>query len=127
MVQVVDFALRKASDGREFYVLIIQGGLSFVQSRTTGNYYATVKRCSIPSTFDEATAKSMVGEKVAGSVQKKACDAYAFTNKQTGEIIEMNYRWVYVPEGATLEEAIFEGEPQVTLVEQKTKPLFARL
>ena len=126
MVQVVDFAQRKASDGREFYVLIIQGGLSFVQSRNTGNYYATVKKCSIPSTFDEATAKSMVGEKVAGSVQKKACDAYAFTNKQTGEIIEINYRWVYVPEGATLEEAIFEGEPQMTLVEQKPKPLFAR-
>jgi hypothetical protein len=126
MVQVVDFAQRKASDGREFYVLIIQGGLSFVQSRNTGNYYATVKRCSIPSTFDEATAKSMVGEKVPGSVQKKACDPYEFTNKQTGEIIELNYRWVYVPEGATLEEAIFEGEPQMTLVEQKPKPLFAR-
>jgi len=126
MVQVVNYALRKTSEGREFYVLILQGGLSLVQSRQSGNYYATVKQCSIPSTFDEATAKSMIGERVPGSVQRKSCDPYEFTSKTTGEIMQMEHRWVYVPEGATVEEAIFEGEPEV--VEQKqqaSRPLFA--
>ena len=123
MVTVKDFALRKCSDGREFYALILQGGLSLVQSRQTGNYYATVKQCSIPSTFDEATAKMMIGERVPGSVQKKSCEPYEWINKTTGEIIRLDYRWAYVPEGSTLEEAIFEGEPEV--VEHKPlRPLF---
>ena len=39
MVTVVDFAKRITSDGREFYVLILQGGLSLVQSKQTGNFY----------------------------------------------------------------------------------------
>lgn len=112
MVTVVETAMRTAKDGREFYVLILQGGLSMVQSKQSGNYYATLKRCSIPSTFDADTAKSMIGEKITGSVQKKACEPYTFVSKETGEMIQMDYRWVYLPEGATLEEAIFEGEPE---------------
>jgi hypothetical protein len=39
----------------------------------------------------------------------------------------MNYRWVYVPEGSSVEDAIFEGEPEV--VEHKAQilnPVFAR-
>lgn len=85
MVTVVNYALRKTSEGREFYVLILQGGLSLVQSSQTGNYYATVKQVSIPSTFDEATAKQMIGEKVPGSLQRKSCDPYEFTSKTTGK------------------------------------------
>ena len=121
MVKVVSYASRKASDGREFYVLILQGGLSLVQSRQTGSYYATVKQCSIPSTFDEATAKQMIGERVPGSVVKKPCDPYEFVSKTTGEIVQLDYRWVYVPEGSSLEEAIYEGEPVV--VEHKNQTL----
>jgi hypothetical protein len=30
---------------------------------------------------------------------------------------------VYLPEGATLEEAIFEGDPEVTLADKKLKTL----
>ncbi len=34
-------------------------------------------------------------------------------------MIELSHRWVYVPEGATLEEAVFEGDPEVTLADKK--------
>jgi hypothetical protein len=53
MVIVKYIAKRKCSDGREFVALILQGGLSLVQSKNTGNFYATVKQCSILSTFYE--------------------------------------------------------------------------
>ena len=119
MVIVKDFAVRQAKDGREFIALILQGGLSLVQSQKTGNYYATVKQCSIPSTFDEETAKSFIGERLPGSVQRMSCESYEWTNRDTGEVIELSHRWVYVPEGATLEEAVFEGEPEVTLADKK--------
>ena len=88
MITVVDFAKRqRKTDGSEFFVLILQGGLSLVQSRNTGNYYATVKRCSIPSTFDEETAKGMVGETVPGSIQRKDCEPYGFTFWITGGLM----------------------------------------
>ncbi len=120
MVTIVDYAVRQAKeDGREFIVLVLQGGLSLVQSKNTGNFYATVKQTSIPSTFDEATAKGFIGEKLPGSVQRMSCDAYEWVNKKTGEVLELSHRWVYVPEGATLEEAVFEGEPEVALAEKQ--------
>jgi hypothetical protein len=120
MVTIVDYAVRQTKeDGREFIVLVIQGGLSLVQSKNTGNFYATVKQTSIPSTFDEATAKGFIGEKLPGNVQRMSCDAYEWVNKDTGEVLELSHRWVYVPEGATLEEAVFEGEPEVALAEKQ--------
>jgi hypothetical protein len=115
MVTVKEYAIRETKDGREFVALILQGGLCLVQSKQTNNFYATVKRCSIPSTFDEDTAKGMIGEKIPGSVQRKPCDPYDFVIKDTGEILHLEYRWVYVPEGATIEEAVFEGKPEVTM------------
>ena len=123
MVTVVEYAIRQAEDGREFIALILQGGLCMVQSKQTGNFYATVKSCSIPSTFDEETAKTMIGEKIPGSVQKKSCEPYDFTIKDTGEILHLDFRWAYVPEGATIEEAVFEGEPEVTMVKRRD-PIF---
>jgi len=119
MVIVKDYAVREAKDGREFIALILQGGLSLIQSQKTGNYYATVKQCSIPSTFDEETAKSFVGEKLPGSVQRISCETYEWTNKDTGEVIELSHRWVYVPEGASIDEAVYEGEPEVALADKK--------
>jgi len=124
MVQVIDYAMRQSKDGREFNVLILQGGLSMVQSKKTGNFYATVKKCSIPATFDEATAKTMIGERITGSVQKKACEPYSFVVKETGEVMQLDYRWVYLPEGATIEEAIFEGEPEVAFAAESPRGSF---
>lgn len=111
MVTIIDFAVRQKSDGKEFIALILQGGIELVKSKVTDQYYATSKKCSITSTFNEATAKAMIGEKIPGSIQKQTCDPYSYVVKETGEMLELNFRWVYLPEGATLEEAIFEGEP----------------
>jgi len=124
MVQVIDYAMRQSKDGRDFNVLILQGGLSMVQSKKTGNFYATVKKCSIPATFDEATAKTMIGERITGSVQKKSCEPYSFVVKETGEVMQLDYRWVYLPEGATIEEAIFEGEPEVAFASETPRASF---
>lgn len=128
MVTVKEYAIRQTKDGREFIALILQGGLCMVQSKETNNFYATIKKCSIPSTFDEATAKGMIGETIPGSVEKTPCEPYDYTVEDTGETLHLNYRWAYVPEGASIEEAIWEGEPQVTMVKSKSsliaKPTF---
>jgi len=123
MVTICDYALRTNKEGKDFYALILQGGISMVQSKQTGNYYVTAKKCSIGSTFDEQTCKTMIGEKIPGSIQKQTCEPYEYVAKETGEILQLTHRWVYLPEGATIEEAIWEEAP----VESKlssSRPLF---
>ena len=63
----------------------------------------------------------MIGERVPGSVVKKQCEPYDFVSETTGEIVKLDYMWVYVPEGSSVEDAIFEGEPEV--VEQKPRAM----
>ena len=40
----------------------------------------------------------MVGKQISGRIQKEACDPYEFVVPETAEIVEMNYRWTYVPD-----------------------------
>ncbi len=69
-----------------------------VQSQETGNFYATAKRAFVPSTFDEATCKSLLGTEMQGAIIKEECEPYDYTIKETGEEITLTHRWVYVPE-----------------------------
>lgn len=112
MVTVIDYSLKKNQEGEEFFSLILQGEITVLKSKQSGKYYATAQKCSIPSTFDEPTCKGMIGEKIPGTIQRQTCEAYEFADKETGEIIELSHRYVYLPEGASMDEAIFEGAVQ---------------
>lgn len=105
-VRIIDFKKRQSKDGNEFNALIIQGGIEMVKSRQTGRYYATSKKASVTSTFDNETCMELIGSKIPGSVQKVECDPYEITIKETGEVITLNHRWLYLPEGETLKEKI---------------------
>ena len=120
----MDYALRTKSDGSVFFSLILQGGIQMVQSKQTERYYATLKKASITCTFDEATCKASIGEKFPGSIQKQSCEPYTFVVKETGEILELNYRWAYLPEGATIEEAIWEETPAEVSQNKSAQQLF---
>ncbi|MGQ8336287.1 hypothetical protein ACUNWD_07015 [Sunxiuqinia sp. A32] len=110
MVTIVDHALRKNHEGEEFFALILQGGIEMVKSKESGRYYATAKRASIPSTFDEQTCKSMVGLQLPGSIRKVECEPYEITIEESGEVMELNHRWEYLSEAENAEEAIHEGK-----------------
>ncbi len=116
MVRIVDYKARRSSGGELFLALIVQGGISLVKSKETGLFYATAKKASIPSTFDEETCKSLVGQEMDGTVEKVECEAYQFVNEQTGEVIELSHRWVYVPKGEKAPEFIsaeHQEEPEL--------------
>lgn len=119
MLRIIDAVPRVNSEGEEFYALILQDGLQLVKSQETGRYYATAKKTSITSTFDEEVAKSMIGSEIPGTIHKVACEPYEYTIEETGEVISLEHRWEYFPEGVTPEEAEIqsvEKEPQ-TLVD----------
>jgi hypothetical protein len=97
--------------------LILQGGIEMVKSKETGNFYATAKRATVTSTFDEQTCKSLVGEKLPGVISKENCEAYNYTIRETGEIVELSHRWVYLPEEPAA-KPVYQGKVTEPLVEE---------
>ena len=98
MVHVKNYALRERKDGETFIALELMGGLELVQSAETGRFYATIRKCSIPSTLDEPTAKMMIGQQIEGEIVRVQCDPYDFTIPDTGEVISLSHSYTYTPE-----------------------------
>lgn len=98
MVTISNFAPRKREDGSVFYVLEITSGVELIKSTTTGQYYATARKCTIPTTLPESACLSIRGTELAGSIQKVKCEPYDFIQKQTGELMTLDSRYEYVPE-----------------------------
>ncbi|MDP3353105.1 MAG: hypothetical protein Q8S44_05130 [Flavobacteriaceae bacterium] len=106
MVKVIDFKTRVNNSGEEFFVLIVQGGAKTVVSKETGKAYFTVKKANVPTTFDEATCKSLIGQEFEGTIEKVASEPYEYVIESTGEIVELNYRYEFV----TVEQQVLANQ-----------------
>lgn len=94
MVTITNYKVVETEEGDSYIRLILTGDISMVKSVQTGNFYATTRRCSISSTFDENTAKLMLGKQMQGSIVKEDCDPYEY-ELDGGEIIELSHRWTF--------------------------------
>lgn len=114
MVTIINFKERSKEDGTSFFVLEVQGGIEMVQSKVTGNFYATAKKAYLPSTFDALTCQALIGTQMPGSIEKEACEPYEYTVKETGEIITLTHRYCYIPgEGEKPKSAYETFKPSV--------------
>lgn len=100
MVQITGFSVKENKEGKTFVSLELQGEISMTQSRETGKFYATARKCSITSTFSEEVAATLVGKELPGTIEKVACEEYELTDKETGEVKLMSHRYEYLPEAA---------------------------
>ena len=100
MVQVTGFVERQRKDGSQFIALEITGGLELVQSSSSGSFYATVRKCTIPSTFSVEIAKSLIGTQIPGNIVKVEVDGYDYINIRTGEMMKLHHSYAYRPEGS---------------------------
>lgn len=110
MVTIIDFAKRQNKEGQKFNALIIQGGIELVKSQKTGGWYVTSKRASITSTFDDATYQSLIGQQIPGTIQKVVTEPYEYVVKDTGAVLTLTHRWVYLKEGESLKEKVVAAE-----------------
>ena len=112
MVTISSYEKRQGTDGNEFFVLILQGNVEFVFSQKTGLPYATASKCSMPTTFDEATCQSMIGKQMPGSIQRVQLEeSYDYTIPRTGETIQLDYNYAYSPlENSNVEQAVFQEQ-----------------
>ncbi|WP_419213439.1 hypothetical protein ACNR9Q_04610 [Maribacter sp. X9] len=95
MVSVQRFLKRQTKEGKDFFVLVLSGGVVPVKSETTGRMYFTAKTCTVSTTFDEETCKQLIGMQFPGRIVKLETEPYQFTVPETGEVIELKHRWEY--------------------------------
>lgn len=117
MVRIIGYKQRQKEDGELFYALELQGGVELIKSKTTGNFYATAKKASLPSTFEKETCEALIGTDLPGNIIKEECEPYDYTIKETGEEITLFHRWVYVSENNKETET-----KDADLLNQKLKP-----
>ena len=104
MVRIINYKTRQREDGTEFYLLEVQGGIEMVKSKTSNQYYATAKKATVSTTFDEDTCRGLIGSDFPGKVSKIKTDPYQYTIKDTGEVITLDHRFVYLPEDVDSDE-----------------------
>lgn len=106
MVTISNFYEVERKDGTKFISLELTGSAELIQSQNTGKWYATVRKCRIPSTFDANIAKAMVGQRLPGDVVKVICEPYEFTNPRTGEVLQLQHSYSYSQDPARQENLI---------------------
>ena len=99
MVQVTSYEIKQKKDGTSFITLQLTSSVELVQSQN-GNFYATVRKCNIPSTLEESVAKMTIGQQIEGDIVRVAVEPYEFISKQTGEVMQLQHSYAYRPKGS---------------------------
>jgi hypothetical protein len=98
MLTVTAYRKRISKEGKEFITLEIQGGLEMIQSQVTGQFYATVRKSSVSTTFGEAVASQLVGSQIPGKIVRVEVDPYNYVIEATQEEVVLTHRWSYSPD-----------------------------
>lgn len=113
MIKIIDTVQRENSEGEVFTAFVLLGKLETIISNS-GRKYMSAMKTSIPTTFDEATARSFIGSTLEGEIQRVATEEYDYTVPQTGEVIQISHTYEYV-EQPTIKDAVFSQPIQVPI------------
>ena len=106
MVTIVATEKRTSAAGNEFLVMVLQGDIEVVVSKETGKPYLTARKTSIPCTFDETVAKSLIGHQLPGGIERVEVKQYEFVVPSTGKKIKLTHSYQYSKEPATIMEVV---------------------
>ena len=106
MVTITGLEKRKSADGKEFNVMNLQGSVEVVVSKATGKPYLTARKTSIPCTFDEVMAKTLIGQKLPGEIERVEVPEYEFVVPGTKKKIKLGHSYSYSAEPAFIEEVV---------------------
>lgn len=110
MVTIIGYSEHLNEDEEPFNALRIQGDVEMVKSTESGQYYATARETTIPSTFDDAKCEELIGKKLPGSIDRVPCEPYEYELPENGEKIILDFSWEYNPTPVSMEEEVFENQ-----------------
>lgn len=67
-----------------------------IKSKQSDQYYATSRKTSIQTTFNETICKSLVGKTLPGAIEKVPVETYDHVLAD-GEVIELDFTYQYNP------------------------------
>lgn len=106
MVTIVGLEKRKTADGEEFNVMSLQGDVVVAISKATGKPYLTARKSSIPCTFDEVIAKTLIGKELPGAIERIEVDEYEFVIPGTKKKLTLNHSYRYSAEPVSVDEVV---------------------
>jgi len=106
MVTIVGLEKRTSADGNTFNVIQLQGRIEVVTSKETGKPYLTARKTSIPCTFDEVMAKSLIGQTLPGDIERMEVDEYEFTIPGTKKKLKLSHSYRYSTDPVTVSEVV---------------------
>jgi hypothetical protein len=107
MVTIVGLEKRKnKTKNEEFKVMILQGAIEVATSKTTGKPYLTARKTSIPCTFSDKFAETLVGQSLPGTIERKECTPYEFIIPNTKKKVTLSHTFQYSPNPVTVEEVV---------------------
>jgi hypothetical protein len=107
MVTIVSMEKRlNKVKNQEFNVMVLQGNVEIVMSKTTGRPYLTARKTSIPCTFSEELGKQLIGHQLPGVIERKEVKPYEFLIPGTKKPITLTHTFQYSPTPATVEEVV---------------------
>jgi hypothetical protein len=84
----------------------LQGSIEVAVSKVTGKPYLTARKTSIPCTFDDVLAKTLIGQSLPGEIERTEVDEYEFLVPGTKKKIKLNHSYRYSAEPATITEVV---------------------
>jgi len=106
MVTIIGTETRITKAGKEFHVMVLQGDIEVAISKETGKPYLTARKTSIPCTFDETIAKTLVGHQLPGGIERIEVEQYEFKVPSTGKKIKLTHSYQYSKEPASVLEVV---------------------
>ncbi len=99
MVTIISYKVEQSASGEEYIRLFIQSDDLNVVTTETGSQYVNAPKTTIVSTISEEIAKTQVGKKLPGTIERVSSEPWTFTDRQTGEQKTVHHRYIYNSEG----------------------------
>lgn len=74
--------------------------------KITSKPYLTARKTSIPCTFDEVMAKSLIGQTLPGEIERIEVDEYEFLIPGTKKKLKLSHSYQYSAEPVTIAEVV---------------------
>jgi hypothetical protein len=98
MVKIIDAQTRVNSKTKEEYnVIVLLGDVQVLNSKSSGKFYLTAKRVTLPTTLDEAQAKELVGTTLPGIIEKVDCPEYEIKMPNSNKKVKITHTFQYSP------------------------------
>jgi len=101
MVKIIDAQTRVNSKTKEEYnVIVLLGDVQVLNSKSSGKFYLTAKRVTLPTTLDQNQAKELVGTTLPGVIEKVDCPEYEIKMPNSNKKVKITHTFQYSPAAA---------------------------